>query len=229
MIKVTDTHYKSNNGKINMHCCDNMSLMDLFGENYFDLAVVDPPYFKGVANGRFYGGKTSSAGVDRLCSKSDYWDHNIPGQDYYDKLIHISKDQIIWGINYFNFKGVGGGRIIWDKINDSSTFSNCEIASNSLVNGVFIYRELWNGMIKSEKCKRIHPTQKPINLYKWILHKYAKSGFKIIDTHLGSGSMAIACHYADVELTACEIDFNYFEASVKRFSEAEQQISLFNQ
>ena len=218
-IKITD--------KINFYNCDCMEFMKTIPDQYYDLAIVDPPYFKGVANGSFYGGKISKSGVKRLSSKSEFWDKNIPEQPYYNELIRISKNQIIWGINYFNFIGVPPGRIIWDKINDSSTFSNCEIASNSMTKGVFIYRELWNGMIKSEKGTRIHPTQKPVQLYKWLLQNYAKEGDKILDTHLGSGSIACAIHEWGGELDACELDKDYFDNAVKRVKEYTKQQLLF--
>ena len=214
-------------GDIKLYNCDCMDLMAKTPDKYYDLAIVDPPYFKGVANGRFYGGKISKSGVKRLSSKSEVWDKNIPEQQYYNELIRISKNQIIWGINYFNFIGVPPGRIIWDKINDSSTFSNCEIASNSMTKGVFIYRELWNGMIKSEKGTRIHPTQKPVQLYKWLLQNYAKEGDKILDTHFGSLSIGIACHDLHFDLTACELDKEYYEAAKKRLIWHQKQLNLF--
>ena len=211
---------------------DNMEVMKCYPDKYFDLAIVDPPFFKGVANGSFYGSKISKTGVKRLCSKSDVWDKNIPTQIYYDELIRISKNQIIFGINYFNFYNVPHGRIIWDKMNDSSSFSNCEIASNSMCNGVFIYRELWNGMIKSEKGSRQHPTQKPIALYSWLIQKYAKQGDKILDTHLGSGSIALAIDKAnkadgmDLDFVGIELDKDYFDSAMKRFSKGRQQMFL---
>ena len=214
-------------GDIKLYNCDCMELMAKTPDKYYDLAIVDPPYFKGVANGRFYGCKISKSGVKRLSSKSEVWDKNIPEQLYYNELIRISKNQIIWGINYFNFIGVPPGRIIWDKINDSSTFSNCEIASNSMTKGVFIYRELWNGMIKSEKGTRIHPTQKPVQLYKWLLQKYAKEGDKILDTHFGSLSIGIACHDLHFELTASELDKEYYELGKNRLMWHQKQLNLF--
>lgn len=212
--------------KITLYNCDCMEFMKGVSDNYYDLAIVDPPYFKGVANGSYFGGKVSKTGVKRLCSKSDNWDSNIPNINYYNELVRVSKNQIIWGINYFNF-GVTGGCIIWDKKNNSSTFSNCEIASNSLINGVFIYRELWNGMLKTENSKRIHPTQKPVKLYEWLLKNYAKPTDKILDTHFGSCSIGIACHNFGCSLDACELDEEYFDNAFKRVRTHVRQLDLF--
>lgn len=197
---------------------DNMELMARYPDKHFDLAIVDPPYFKGVANENFYGAKISTTGIKRKRSKSDVWDNNIPTTEYYNELVRVSKNQIIWGINYFDFGFVGGGRIILDKKNDSSTFSKAEIASCSLINSVQIFRWTWNGMLQEKmgnKFKANHPSPKPPELYKWILDKYAKPNDKILDTHLGSGSIAIACHDYGYDLTACELDLNYYNNAVK--------------
>ena len=225
-------HPDYSTGKFSFYNADNMEIMKCYPDKYFELSIVDPPYFKGVASGSFYGSKVSKSGVKRLCSKSDVWDNNIPTQKYYDELIRISKNQIIWGINYFDFVGVPHGRVIWDKINDTSTFSNCEIASNSFSNGVFIYRELWNGMLKSEKGKRIHVSQKPIALYSWLIQKYAKQGDKILDTHLGSGSIALAIDKAnkldgmDLSFVGIELDKDYFDAAINRFKDNSRQTAF---
>lgn len=231
MKELPVADYSTNN--FSFYNADNMDIMKCYPDKYFDLAIVDPPFFKGVANGNFYGSKISKTGVKRLCSKSDVWDKNIPTQIYYDELIRISKNQIIFGINYFNFSNVPHGRIIWDKMNDSSSFSNCEIASNSMCNGVFIYRELWNGMIKSEKGSRQHPTQKPIALYSWLIQKYAKQGDKILDTHGGSMSIALAVHKENqidkmnLNLTLIELDEEYFKKGLERFKNFRKQQFLF--
>jgi len=227
---MKEPNFKTNS--FEFYNADNMEIMKNYPDNYFDLAIVDPPYFKGVANGSFYGGKVSKSGVKRLSSKSEVWDKNIPNQLYYNELIRVSKNQIIWGINYFDFIGAPHGRIIWDKMNDSSSFSNCEIASNSMAKGVFIYRELWNGMIKSEKGERIHPTQKPVALYSWIIQKYAKQGDKILDTHLGSGSIALAIDKAnkldkmELSFVGIELDEEYFNSSINRFKENSRQTTF---
>lgn len=216
-------------GKATIYNMDCMELLKATPDKFYDLAIVDPPYFQGVANANFYGAAVSKTGVTRLCSKSDKWDSNIPSVEYFKELIRVSKNQIIWGINYYEFSNVTG-RIVWDKKNDTSTFSNCEIASCSLIKHVKIFRYEWNGMLQGDmknKEQRIHPTQKPVKLYEWLLNNYAKQGDKILDTHGGSGSHAIACNNLGFELTACELDKDYYEASIKRIQQATAQERLF--
>lgn len=205
---------------------DCMVGMARYPDKHFDLAIVDPPYFKGVANEGFYGAKVSKCGVSRLRSKSTHWDDNIPSENYYKELVRVSKEQIIWGINYYDFKAPPG-RIVWDKENDSSTFSNCEIASNSLITSVKIYRYMWNGMLQGDmknKEFRIHPTQKPVALYHWLLNNYAKEGDKILDTHVGSASSLIACHDMGFRAVGFEIDENYYKQSKERLEIVQRQV-----
>lgn len=209
---------------------DNMALMSRYPDKHFDLAIFDPPYFKGVANESFYGSKVSSTGIKRKRSVSDKWDAGVPSIDFYNELVRVSKHQIIWGIKYFDFGNVGSGRLIWDKKNDSSTFSKAEIASCSLINSVQIFRWLWNGMLQENMSKKWiadHPSPKPPELYKWLLDKYAKPGDKILDTHLGSMSIAIACHDYGFDLTGCELDKEYFDKGMKRIKEHTAQIKMF--
>lgn len=212
---------------LNIDCMEYMATLP---DKAFDLAITDPPYFEGVANENFYGASISKHGVKRLCSESSNWDSNIPKEDYFIELKRISTHQIIWGINYYEFSGTTG-RLIWDKKNDESTFSNCEIASCSLIEHVKIFRYLWNGMLQGDmknKEIRIHPTQKPVKLYQWLLTNYAKPNQRILDTHLGSGSSAIAAHYFGCEFVGCELDKDYYEAAVKRFNQATAQKSLLD-
>jgi site-specific DNA-methyltransferase (adenine-specific) len=216
---------------INFHNTDNMKFMADVPDKYYDLAIVDPPYFKGVAKENFYG-------LNRKVKKkkaSAHWDENIPTKEYYNELLRISKHQIIWGINYFDFGFVGGGRLIWDKKNDTSTFSKAEIASCSLINSVQIFRWLWNGMLQEDmknKWHSEHPSPKPPQLYEWLLSKYAKPNDKIIDTHGGSGSIAIAVDKANTldntnySLDICELDKDYFDASVNRFNKYKSQQTI---
>ena len=209
---------------------DCMEGMKQFPDNYFDLAIVDPPYFKGVANKNFYGADISKTGVKRLSSSSNKWDINIPDINYYIELKRISKHQIIWGCNYYDFHQPCG-RIIWDKKNDTSTFSNCEIASTDLINSVKIFRYKWNGMLQENmrnKEVRIHPTQKPIALYTWLLNNYAKQGDKILDTHVGSASSLIACHKSGFDYVGFELDREYFDMATKRLNEEKAQSNLFD-
>ena len=208
---------------------DCMEYMKGLEDNAFDLAIVDPPYFKGVAKSDFYGKSTSNTGVKRLCSDSTVWDANIPQVEYFNELRRVSLNQIIWGANYFNCFDDIGGSIVWDKKNDTSTFSNCEIASQSFSKGVFVFRHLWNGMCQEagDKELRIHPTQKPVKLYEWLLSNYAKEGDRILDTHLGSGSSAIAAHYGGFDFVGCELDEDYYKAASVRFDRETAQIDIF--
>ena len=205
---------------------DCMIGMARYPDKHFDLAIVDPPYFKGVADEKFYGAEVSSIGVKRLCSSSKHWDEGIPNQDYYDELVRVSKHQIIWGCNYYAFNQPSG-RIVWDKENDSSTFSNCELASISLIDSVKIFRYMWNGMLQKDmknKEQRIHPTQKPVALYKWLLTNYAKQGDKILDTHVGSASSLIACYDLGFDAVGFEIDEEYYRISRERLENHLKQL-----
>ena len=214
-------------GFYNMDCMEGMKQIP---DKYFDLAIVDPPYFKGVANESFYGAKVSSSGVERLRSSSEHWDKGIPDQYYYDELVRVSKNQIIWGCNYYPFNQPPG-RIVWDKKNDSSTFSNCELASISLIDSVKVFRYMWNGMLQEDmknKEVRIHPTQKPVALYHWLLKNYAKEGDKILDTHVGSASSLIACHDLKFEYLGFELDEDYYNTASERIKKHIAQVDIFD-
>ena len=218
---------------------DNMEYMAHFPDKFFDLAISDPPYFSGPEKRGFYGNKHSSDGVKR----GDYpisknWE--LPTDEYFKELFRVSKSQIVWGCNYYNYQ-FGPGRIVWDKVNEESSFSDCEIAYCSKHNSVRLFRFMWNGMMQGKNIneghiqhgnkklneKRIHPTQKPVSLYKWILKNYAKTGDKILDTHLGSGSSRIAAYQMWFDFYGCELDKEYFDASVKRFEIEILQKSIF--
>ena len=200
----------------------NMALMARYPDKHFDLAIVDPPYkdeFKITANS-----KASKV-------KKNYNLTTLNGQPkkkYFDELFRISKNQIIWGVNYYPFY-FGAGRIVWDKDN-TGVYSDCELAFHSFSDVTRKFEFRWNGMLQGDmknKEQRIHPTQKPVALYKWLLDKYAKPRDKILDTHLGSGSIAIACHDYGFDLTACELDKEYFEKAMERISNHQKQIKLF--
>ena len=196
---------------------DNMLLMARYPDKYFDLAIVDPPY--GIGG----GSNTKKMNVE--------WDNKIPSKKYFKELIRVSKNQIIWGGNYmsanipFNSKHT----IIWDKQNGDSFMSDGEIAFTSFNKQTTVfYRLFWmSNMMKAEEKPLIHPTQKPVALYKWLLNKYAKQGDKILDTHLGSGSIAIACHDYGFDLTACELDKEYFDKAMERINNHKAQTKLF--
>jgi site-specific DNA-methyltransferase (adenine-specific) len=206
---------------------DNMEVMKDIQDGYFELAIVDPPYFKGLAKFGFYGEKVSNTGIKR----GDYqniecWDDNVPGLAYFQELQRVSKHQIVWGINYYASYVSTVGRIIWDKVNDNSSFSKAEIASCSLHDSVQMFRYMWNGMLQGNmknKEIRIHPTQKPVQLYRWLLKNYAKPGDKILDTHGGSCSSVIACLEMGFQYLAIEKDADYHAAAVKRIAQYQSQ------
>jgi site-specific DNA-methyltransferase (adenine-specific) len=204
---------------------DNMLMMARYPDDYFDLAIVDPPYFSGPDKLGYFGANYSKTKVKRQnYKKIGEW--GVPNKDYFNELKRVSKNQIIWGFNYYNIKNLGSGRIIWDKINDASTFSDCEIAYNSLKEHVKVFRFMWNGMLQGDmknKEVRIHPTQKPVKLYEWLLMNYAKEGDKILDTHRGSASLDIACHNLGFDLVTCELDKDYFNDGNKRLKQHQNQ------
>mgnify|MGYP003134455721 CR=1 FL=1 len=205
---------------------DNMQLMARYEDNHFDLAIVDPPYGieqdkvqKSLSNKK---GFTKNAGTYKEYHKTE-WDNDIPKKDYFKELKRISKNYIIWGGNYFNYvndKGV----IIWYKGN-SGNFKEGELAkTNFNTFKVFKYSRA-DAYINNCDIK-IHPTQKPVKLYEWLLMNYAKEGDKILDTHLGSGSIAIACHNLGYDLTACELDKEYYNAAIKRLNNHTAQLRI---
>jgi site-specific DNA-methyltransferase (adenine-specific) len=226
----------------NMDCMEGMKQ---FPDKYFELAIVDPEYGR-----KEHGGKNRSGfvkqknGTKIFVSDGGYtkklWDKKPADISYFNELFRVSKNQIIWGANYYS-KNFGPGRIIWDKVNDGSDQSDCEIAYNSLISRVDIVRYMWRGMFQGKSIKegtvqqgnkalnekRIHPTQKPIKLYEWLLKKYAKPGDKILDTHVGSASSLIACHNYGFDFIGFEIDKDYYEAAQKRLQAVMSQISMF--
>lgn len=226
--------------EIDTRNCDCMDLMSEFPDKHFELAIVDPPYFDGPDREFYYGGGWSGVGVKRPDYKGmTNW--KVPDESYFKELFRVSENQIIWGVNYFPINTVNAGRIVWDKRNDHSNFSDSEIAYCSLNNRVDIFRFMWNGMIQGRNrvagCiaqgnkllneTRIHSTQKPVELYMWLLENYAKEGDLILDTHNGSGSIDIACHKLGFNLVSSEIDTEMYEESRKRFLKETAQQSLF--
>jgi len=194
-----------------------MEGMKQFPDKYFDLAIVDPPYGIDVA-------RTGKMGGEKCAKVKDYgakeWDKSGPQREYFNELQRTSKHQVIWGGNYFishltNTKSM----IVWDKENGGNYFADCELAWTSHKTAVRIFRYRWAGMLQGNmknKELRIHPTQKPVQLYKWILHNYAKPDMKIIDTHVGSGSSIIAFLDYGCEWIGFEIDEDYHSAATKR-------------
>lgn len=207
---------------------DCMEGMKRYGDKHFSLAIVDPPYFEDYAKETYPGTIISTTGIKRHRFKSEHW--SVPNQPYFNELIRVSLNQIIWGYNYYSILNLGSGRIVWDKENDASSFSKCEIAYCSMHKSVQIFRYMWNGMLQgdmSNKERRIHPTQKPVKLYKWLLHNYAKQGDKILDTHVGSASSLIACYDMGFDAVGFELDKDYYEASKKRLNDFMAQGRLF--
>lgn len=214
-----------------LYNCDCMELMKQYPDNHFDLAIVDPPYGIGES-----GDKNNSR--SKLATSKDYKafagnDLKAPDSDYFIELKRISKNQIIWGGNHFieNIPNANSSCwIVWDKVNGATDFADSELAWTSFKTAVRNFRFQWQGMLQGDmknKEQRIHPTQKPVKLYEWLLTNYAKQGDKILDTHLGSGSHAIACNNLGFELTACELDEDYFKASIERIKREAQQERLF--
>jgi len=207
---------------------DNMALMARYPDKYFDLAIVDPPY--GIDADKKNSLKKLQSKKSASLSKdygSQEWDSSIPKDEYFDELFRVSKRQIIWGANYF---GLIGGMLYWHKNVTMPTYSQGELAWLSWLNKIDFFELTWHGMIQhdmSNKEVRVHPTQKPVALYKWLLDKYAKEGDKILDTHLGSGSIAIACHDYGFELTGCELDKEYFDKGIERVKNHISQQKLF--
>jgi len=206
-----------------------MKLMGRYEDNHFDLAIVDPPY--GINADKKNNGPNSEFHFKKSKAKINTyktgWDSDIPNEDYFAELFRVSKKQIVWGANYFNLQG---GMLYWHKRVTMPTYSQGELAWLSWLNKIDFVDIAWHGMIQHDmknKEHRIHPTQKPVQLYKWLLKNYANEGDKILDTHLGSGSIAIACHDLGFDLTACELDTDYYNAAMKRIADHKKQLQLF--
>ena len=201
---------------------DNIELMARYEDNYFDLAIVDPPYGYGDA-------KTD---ILNFRQNEQHREWNVaPNQGYFKELFRVSKNQIVWGGNYFPFIWNFGGRcfIYWHKGNPVPNFADGELAWTSFDKNAKQYNYRYYGNLdgNTQASKKFHPTQKPISLYEWLLMNYAKEGDKILDTHLGSGSIAIACHNLGFDLTACELDKEYYDAAMKRLNNHQKQQRLF--
>lgn len=217
---------------------DCVEAMKEFPDGFFDLAVVDPPYGIGVQTMNYTksGAKRAernSAAKRRDYRRTDEWDIK-PGPEYFAELFRVSKKAIIWGGNYFSdMLPPSKGFLVWDKRCGDYTndFADCELAWISPGLGVArVFRYVWNGMLQgdmSNKEERFHPTQKPVALYRWIFKNYAKPGYKILDTHLGSGSSRIAAYDAGLDFWGYEIDKEYFTKQEARFQAHTAQINLF--
>jgi site-specific DNA-methyltransferase (adenine-specific) len=221
---------------IRLHNGDCLEAMREMADNEFDLAIVDPPYgigYDGNTSVHGKGGKSSSFQKIQHHKKKS-WDNQRPIEEYFTQIMRVSKNQIIWGGNYFaDLLPPKKGWIYWDKKitnANNKNFSDGELAWSSFdcILKKFTYDWIGFGYINNpQKEKKIHPTQKPIALYTWLLSKYAKEGDKILDTHLGSGSIAIACHNLGFDLTGYELDADYFQAAKKRLEDHQKQLRLF--
>ena len=204
---------------------DCMEGMKRYKDKHFDLAIVDPPYFAGAGDPSYYRSRTCQSKAKPI---TETW--NVPDENYFKELFRVSKKQIIWGCNYYAKYIPHTSRIVWDKVNDGTPFSQAEIASWSEGVKVYMYRYMWNGMLQQDmknKERRFHPTQKPVKLYKWLLTNYAKKGDLILDTHVGSASSLIACYDMGFDAVGFELDKDYYEASKKRLEEFIAQGRLF--
>lgn len=213
--------------------------MKQFPDRFFDLAVVDPPYGIGVMSMNYTKSGAIRTHGNSAATRRDYrkkaeWDIR-PTKEYFDELSRVSKKYIVWGGNYFSdYLTPTHGFICWDKRcieSMSNDFADCEYAYLSKGLGVArMFRFVWNGMLQgnmAEKEDRIHPTQKPVRLYEWILNRYANKGDKILDTHVGSGSSMIACARMGFEAWGWEIDEDYYRTSVERIERETAQGTLF--
>jgi site-specific DNA-methyltransferase (adenine-specific) len=195
---------------LNIDC---MEYMVGLPDKAFDLAIVDPPYGIGISSNPVRQQHTKKA-----------WDAAIPDAEYFAELMRVSRNQIVWGGNYFlDYLGATQGFLIWDKVQPHDfSLAMCELAWSSIQAPA----KLWRRSVLAEQGK-IHPTQKPVKLYEWLLTNYAKPGQRILDTHLGSGSSAIAAHYFGVDFVGCELDTDYYNAAKKRFEQATAQLAMF--
>ena len=218
--------------------------MKEFPDKYFDLAIVDPPYGRKEHGGRNRSGYVRQKNGSKIFVKDGQyenrkWDNEPPSEDYFNELMRVSKNQIIFGCNYFDYPLIGG-RIVWDKCNYGSNQSDAEIAYCSMNDRVDIFRYMWRGMFQGKSItegttqqgnkrlneKRIHPTQKPIALYEWLLNRYAKPNDIILDTHVGSASCLIACYNTNHKFVGFELDEYYYKVSKQRLDTEMAQMRL---
>lgn len=216
-------------GNIRLFNGDCMEWMKSVPDKYYELAIVDPPY--GIGED---GLKNHSRG--KLAQTRKYtpknWDSKVPNEFYFKEIRRISKNQIIWGANHFISKIPFDSScwIVWDKLNGDNDFADCELAWTSFKTAVRRFSFRWAGMIQGDmknKQERIHPTEKPIKLYEWLLMNYAKPGDKIFDSHFGSLSIGIACHNLGFQLDACELDKEYYESAKERLIRHQSQLTMF--
>jgi site-specific DNA-methyltransferase (adenine-specific) len=218
-------------GGATLYNCDCMEYMRGLPDKAFELAIVDPPY--GIGESGDSNSTRSKMAVSKNYKAFAGRDLLPPDAKYFIELLRVSKNQIIWGANHFADRlpyPASPSWIVWDKENGENDFADCELAYSSFKKAVRRFRFQWQGMLQGDmknKEERIHPTQKPVKLYEWLLTNYAKPGDRILDTHLGSGSSAIACLNLGFEIVGCELDEDYFAAACKRIRMATAQERLF--
>jgi site-specific DNA-methyltransferase (adenine-specific) len=228
ILNYANMNNKIENKVYNMDCIEGMKM---YPDKYFDLAVVDPPYGIGENGQRNVTGDRPTEKWKNPKSQhyKTFDDSQIPTEDYFKELFRVSKNQIVFGGNYFTeYLPPSKGWIVWDKQADiKEHLSMCELAWSSFDKKCNKYEYLWAGFKKKHQVERIHPTQKPVDLYRWVLQYYAEKGMKILDTHLGSGSSRIAAYKGGFNFVGFEIDSDYYNASIKRYELAIQQQTLF--
>jgi len=203
---------------INIYNKDCLEAMREMSDNQFDLAIVDPPYGIGESKKTV---RTRKKHNNKIVHKDKDWDNTIPNKEYFEELKRVSSNQIIWGANYMvKYLTPSMGWIFWEK-KIGGDFSDGELAYTSFKRALKMYTK-WSG-----GNNKIHPTQKPVKLYEWLLMNYAKEGDKILDTHLGSGSIAIACHNLGYDLEGYELDKEYYDNALKRIKQHQAQTTLF--
>jgi site-specific DNA-methyltransferase (adenine-specific) len=214
---------------------DCVKALKRFNDKHFDLAIVDPPYGISMSNDSRFGKvfKDNTRPNSKPIMAKNYtkkeWDNEPPEVEYFIELKRVSKNQIVWGANHFisRLPIDSSCWIVWDKKNGASNLSDCELAWTSFDKAVRKFEWLWNGFQKQRPEERIHPTQKPVALYEWILANYAKQNDLILDTHLGSGSSRIAAYKGGFNFVGFEIDAEYYEKQEKRFNDFKSQLRLF--
>jgi len=222
-----------------------MNLMSRFEDNHFDLAIVDPPYGIGLKFSDKVKYRSNGKRIITKGHKQKDWNNQPPSLEYFVELLRVSKKHIVWGCNYYGEAQslLGQGRIIHNKkptpLLQIRGASACDIAGTNCQNRITMFDFQWSGNVQggTMNCKaindygkglekRIHPTQKPVKLYEWLLMNYAKEGYKILDTHVGSGSIAIACDLLNFDLTGCEIDTEYYNDCMTRLKQHTNQMRL---
>lgn len=230
MIDVCGTKFDLDNPDSIYVNCDCMAGMRNFSDKYFDLAIIDPPYGINASNYKRGGNKYGKALAKSKVYTCKDWDGAAASNEYFEELFRVSKNQIIFGANHFISKIPYDSScwIVWDKKNGNNAYADCELAWSSFKTSVRIFRYRWHGMLQENmKCKeiRIHPTQKPIALYEWILDKYAKPGDIILDTHVGSASSLIACFNRGYIFVGFELDKQYYLESTERINQEIRHIN----